>query len=84
MAPWKEPRGRSWASNANIAVYIFAVLFSTWIAFQVWDRVGGEPSPPALDAMVMAALGVAITAKGKEVERKKEGRDENSSGDDET
>lgn len=79
MAPWKEPRRQSWASNANIAVYIFAVLFSTWVAFQVWDRLGGGPSPQALDAMVMAALGVAITAKGKEVERKKE---EKESGDD--
>lgn len=80
MAPWKEPRRQSWASNANIAVYLFAVLFTAWMAFQVWDRLGGEPSPQALDAMVMAALGVAITAKGKEVERKKE--DEKGNGDD--
>lgn len=72
---------KSWVSNANIAVYIFAVLFVTWISFQVWDRVGGEPSPPALDAMVMAALGVAITAKGKEVERKKEQKEKDSTGD---
>lgn len=74
MAPWKEPRKLTWASNGNIAVYIFAVLFTTWVIFQAWDRLGGDPSPVALDAMVMAALGVAITAKGKEVDKKKEDR----------
>lgn len=54
-------------SNGQIAVYIFFVLFSVWLGFQVWSRYGGGPPPTGLDPMVMAALGVAVA--GKSVER---------------
>ena len=64
MAPWEGERKDSWASNPNIAVYIFAVLFAVWIGFQVWARLPNGPSPPTeLGPMVMAALGVAITVR---------------------
>lgn len=62
----RNPGG--WASNGQIAVYIFAALFVVWIGFQVWARMpGGQPAPAGLDPMVMAALGVAVA--GKSVER---------------
>jgi hypothetical protein len=54
-------------SNANIAIYLFAILFSVWLVFQVWARFGGGTPPAGLDPMVMAALGVAVA--GKSVER---------------
>lgn len=54
-------------SNGNISVYIFAVLFTAWLGFQVWARYGGGTPPAGLDPMVMAALGVAVA--GKSVER---------------
>lgn len=68
MAPWVEgKRKESWASNGNIAVYIFAVLFTAWLGFQIWARLPGGPLPPTgLEPMVMAALGVAITTKSVE------------------
>lgn len=57
-------RQGTWASNSNIAVFIFGVLFTVWLGFQVWERLpGGQPSPSSLDPMVMTALGVAITSK---------------------
>lgn len=68
MAPWQPgQRKASWASNGNIAVYIFAALFIAWLGFQIWARLpGGMPPPTGLDPMVMAALGVAVTAKSVE------------------
>lgn len=68
MAPWEPGRRRSsWASNGNIAVYIFCALFVVWLGFQIWARIpGGIPAPTGLDPMVMAALGVAVTAKSVE------------------
>lgn len=74
MAAWKKgERHKSWASNGNVAVYIFSILFTVWVAFQVWSRFGGGPPPTGLDPMVMAALGVAVTTKS--VEKKAEERD---------
>lgn len=67
MAPWKGHRRNSWASNGNISVYLFAVLFVCWLAFQIWARLpSGPPPPTGLDPMVMAALGVAVTSKSVE------------------
>ena len=67
MAPWKGERKDSWASNPNIAVYIFVVLFTVWLGFEIWARVpGGPEAPTELGPMVMAALGVAITVKSSE------------------
>jgi hypothetical protein len=71
MAPWeKGRRHKSWAKNGNVAVTIFFLLFSVWVFFQVWQRLGGGAAPVGLDPMVMAALGVAITTKS--VEKKAE------------
>lgn len=78
MAPW-EPgqRKESWASNGNIAVYIFCALFIAWLGFQIWARLpGGMPPPAGLDPMVMAALGVAVTAKSVERRQAEEDRQE--------
>lgn len=73
MAPWeKGKRHESWASNGNVSVYIFFLLFISWLVFQVWARFGGGPPPTGLDPMVMAALGVAITSKS--VEKKQQDR----------
>jgi hypothetical protein len=67
LAPWKGHRRNSWASNGNISVYIFCLLFAVWLGFQIWSRLpGGPPPPPGLDPMVMAALGVAVTSKSVE------------------
>lgn len=67
MANPDRQRRDTWASNGNIAVYIFFTLFTAWMLFQVWARLpGGQPAPVGLDPMVMAALGVAITAKSVE------------------
>lgn len=67
MAPWEGQRKQSWASNGNIAVYIFGVLFIAWLGFQIWARMpGGPPPPTGLDPMIMAALGVAVTTKSVE------------------
>lgn len=68
MAAWKRgQRHESWASNGNVAVYIFMLLFIVWVAFQIWARLpGGPPPPTGLDPMVMAALGVAVTTKSVE------------------
>lgn len=68
MAPWEEGnRKESWASNGNIAVYIFTVLFVAWLGFQIWARLpNGPAAPTGLDPMVMAALGVAVTTKSVE------------------
>lgn len=63
----KHRQHGAWASNGNIAVYIFVLLFVSWLGFQIWARLGGQPSPPMLDDWVMAALGVAVA--GKSVER---------------
>lgn len=64
--PWRGHRRGTWLSNSNISVYIFGVLFITWLAFQIWSRYGGGPPPVGLDPMVMAALGVAVTTKSAE------------------
>lgn len=67
MSPWKGERKDSWASNPNIAVYIFCALFTVWLGFHIWAGIpGGPPAPQGLDPMVMAALGVAISAKSAE------------------
>lgn len=68
MAAWKKGRREdSWASNPNLAVYVFAVLFLIWLGFQIWARIpGGPPPPTGLDPMVMTALGIAITSKSVE------------------
>lgn len=67
----RSNRKESWASNPNLAVYVFFVLFAAWLLFQIWSRFpGGPPPPQGLDPMVMAALGVAISAKS--VERKQQ------------
>jgi high-affinity Fe2+/Pb2+ permease len=55
-----------WASNPNLTVYVFAVLFVVWVAFQVWAGLGGPPAPVQLNSMVTGAFGVAITAKSIE------------------
>ena len=74
MAAWeKGRRSESWASNTNISVYIFGVLFAAWLGFQIWSRFGGGPPPVGLDPMVMAALGVAVTSKS--VEKRQQERD---------
>lgn len=71
MIPWRSRERRSThATNANVAVSIFFLLFIVWVAFQVWSRLGGGAPPVGLDPMVMAALGVAITTKS--VEKKAE------------
>lgn len=70
MAPWERgKRHRSWASNGNVSVYIFTMLFAAWMIFQIWARFGGGPPPVGLDPMVMAALGVAITTKSVEAKK---------------
>lgn len=68
MIPWRSRRDRqsTHATNANVAVSIFFLLFIVWVAFQVWSRLGGGAPPVGLDPMVMAALGVAITTKSVE------------------
>ena len=78
MTLWDGERKNSWASNGNISVYIFFLLFAAWMFFQVWSRLGDVPPPVALDPMVMAALGVAITTKSVERKAKeKTAEDEN-------
>jgi hypothetical protein len=67
VTPWKGERKDSWASNPNLAVYIFAILFVVWLAFQIWARIpGGPPPPDELAPMVMSSLAVAITVKSHE------------------
>lgn len=71
--PLRDSRHRQaggWASNPNVAVYIFVGLFIAWLGFQIWAGMGGPHPPATLDPMVMAALGVAISAKS--VERKQQ------------
>lgn len=73
MSPWKGERKDSWASNPNLVVYIFGVLFVTWLGFHIWANLGGPPAPDeALDPMVMTALGVAIQVKSSERNRRTE------------
>jgi hypothetical protein len=66
VAPWKGNRKDSWASNPNLAVYVFATLFTVWLGFQIWARIGGQPAPTELGPMVMSVLAVAITVKSAE------------------
>lgn len=66
MAPWRDNRKDSWASNPNLAVYVFAALFTVWLGFQIWARIGGQPAPTELGPMVMSVLAVAITVKSAE------------------
>lgn len=67
MAPWQPgKRSESWASNPNVAIGVFAMLFSAWLGFQIWSGMGGPTPPDQLGSWVMAALGIAISTKTME------------------
>lgn len=40
MAPWRGPRHRSWAANANIATIAWFLIFVTYC---VWEIIGVAP-----------------------------------------
>jgi hypothetical protein len=53
VAPWKGPRHRSWAANTNLATIAFAVIFGTYVTWEIVDT-----APPGL----VTLLGVASAA----------------------
>lgn len=53
MAPWQGPRHRSWASNGNIATLGLAVIFLTWLGFEI----PGD-APPALGQLLGVTAGI--------------------------
>lgn len=68
MAAWrKSDREGSWASDPNLAVYLFVVIGIVWLAFQIWARLPHGPPPPSqLDPILLGAFGFAISAKSVE------------------
>ena len=57
MAPWQPgKRSDSWASNPNVAIGVFGLLFTAWLGFQIWSGMGGPNPPDQLGSWVMAAL----------------------------
>lgn len=53
MAPWEGPRHKTWAANTNVATVALAILFLTWL---IWEIAG--TAPPLLAQLLGPATGI--------------------------
>ena len=67
MAPWQGPRHRSWASNTNASTVALAILFGTWL---IWEIVG--EAPPALSSLLGPVAGIWFGAVAQDQKKRQE------------
>ena len=67
MAPWTGPRHKSWAANTNVATVALAILFLTWL---IWEIAG--TAPPLLAQLLGPATGIWFASVAGDQKKKQD------------
>lgn len=67
MAPWGGPRHQSWAANTNVATVALAILFLTWL---IWEIAG--TAPPLLAQLLGPATGIWFASVAGDQKKKQD------------